>query len=398
VADYYEMLGIQKSANADQIRMAYKRLAMKYHPDHNPGSADAEEIFKRVNEAYHTLSDPVKKSRYDAQRSDSFTIYSENHDYQWEQRRRRYYQWQYAQQAEQAPYKLDREYFRIQGLAFLVFIVIAGFCFAVVHTATYFIQQKQQERWRANSQSLEKVNGLFISGRFDDAFTLIHTLKESDPLEYRFNFVHDSLVSKLRDLADERFDQQDFAGAVTHYRILKNYEEPVQHETIRKISLCQYYLGNYKEAIQAMKHLHNQKPKDLQLIFTIGIINLEKLNNPEEALQYFSLGKKLFKQNLSEVYGEAFMLAMDPADAPDIYYDIFIGRAHANLMLGQYEEAIRDCTWAVYLRPLKGEPYHLRALANIESKQFDSICKDLSQAKKLDVPDVADLLKKYCQN
>src|SRR5688500_19575309 len=101
--------------------MAYKRLAMKYHPDHNPGSADAEEISKRVNEAYHTLSDPIKKSRYDAQRSDSFTIYSENHDFQWEQRRRRYYQWQYAQQAEQAPYKLDREYFRIQGLAFLVF-------------------------------------------------------------------------------------------------------------------------------------------------------------------------------------------------------------------------------------------------------------------------------------
>lgn len=394
MADYYETLGIQKTATSDEIRAAYKRLAMQYHPDHNPGSAEAEEIFKRVNEAYHTLSDPLKKSRYDARRSDSFTIYTENHDYLWEQRRRRYYQWQYAQQT---PYKLDREYFRIQGLAFLVFIVIAGFCFAVVHTATYFVQQKQVERWRANSQSLKQVNALFVSGRFDDAFTLIHTLKENDPLEYRFNFAHDSLVNKLRDLAEERFNQQDFAAAVTHYRVLKNYEEPVQHETLRKISLCQYYLGNYKEALQAMKHLHNQKPNDLQLIFSIGIINLEKLDNPEEALQYFTLGKKLFKQNLSEVYGEAFMLAMDPADAPDIYFAIFVGRAQANIMLGNYEEAVRDCTWAVYLRPLKGEPYKLRAIAKIESQQSDGLCKDLSQAKKLSVPDVDAMIAKYCR-
>lgn len=393
MADYYEILGIQKTATSDEVRAAYKRLAMRYHPDHNPGSVEAEEVFKRVNEAYHTLSDPLKKSRYDAHRSDSFTIYSENHDYLWEQRRRRYYQWQYAQQA---PYKLDREYFRIQGLAFLVFIVIAGFCFAVVHTASYFVQQKQLERWRANSQSLKQVDALFVSGRFDDAFTLIHTLKENDPLEYRFNFAHDSLVNKLRDLAEERFNQQDFAAAVTHYRVLKNYEEPVQHETIRKISLCQYYLGNYKEALQAMKHLHNQKPNDLQLIFSIGIINLEKLNNPAEALQYFTLGKKLFKQNLSEVYGEAFMLAMDPADAPDIYFAIFVGRAQSNLQLGNYEEAVRDCTWAVYLRPLKGEPYKLRAIAKIESQQSDGVCKDLNQAKKLSVPEVDAMIVKYC--
>lgn len=395
MADYYEVLGIQKTATSDEIRAAYKRLAMQYHPDHNPGSLEAEEVFKRVNEAYHTLSDPLKKSRYDAQRSDSFTIYSENHDYLWEQRRRRYYQWQYAQQAPY--YKLDREYFRIQGLAFLVFIVIAGFCFAVVHTATYFVQQKQVERWRENSRSLKQVNALFVSGRFDDAFTLIHTLKENDPLEYRFNFAHDSLVNKLRHLAEERFNQQDFAAAVTHYRILKNYEDPVQHETIRKLSLCQYYLGNYKEALQAMKHLHNQKPNDLQLIFSIGIINLEKLDNPEEALQYFTLGKKLFKQNLSEVYGEAFMLAMDPADAPDIYFTIFVGRAQANILLGNYEEAVRDCTWAVYLRPLKGEPYKLRAIAKIESQQSDGVCKDLNQAKKLTVPEVDALIAKYCR-
>lgn len=394
MGDYYEILGVQQTASIAEIRMAYKRLAMKYHPDHNPGSLEAEEIFKRVNEAYHTLTDPLKKARYDARHSTSFTINADHYDPSWEQRRRRYYQWKSAQQTT---YKLDKEYFRIQGLAFLVFIVIAGFCFAVVHTATYFVEQKQQQRWRANSQSLKKINALFVSGRFDDAFNLIHTLKKNDPLEYRFNTAHDSLVNELRDLAEEKFNAQDFSAAVAHYRVLRNYEDPVRYETMRRISLCQYYLGNYKEAVQAMKHLHNQQPNDLELVYAIAAINLDKLDNAEEALQYYSLGKKLFKQNLSDVYGEAFMLAMDPADAPDIYFSIFQGRARANIALEHFDDAIQDCVWAVYLRPEKSEPYKLRAQANILSRKFEDVCKDLNQARKLGDEEVVDLIREHCR-
>jgi DnaJ-class molecular chaperone len=66
VTNYYEILGIDVSASSAQIRAAYKRLAMEYHPDRNQGNTQAEEVFKLVNEAYHTLSDSLKKSRYDA--------------------------------------------------------------------------------------------------------------------------------------------------------------------------------------------------------------------------------------------------------------------------------------------------------------------------------------------
>lgn len=62
--DYYEVLGVTKDADAEQIKKAYRQLAKKYHPDINK-EADAEEKFKEVNEAYEVLSDPEKKSRYD---------------------------------------------------------------------------------------------------------------------------------------------------------------------------------------------------------------------------------------------------------------------------------------------------------------------------------------------
>ena len=63
--DYYEVLGLQKGASADDIKKAYRKLAMKYHPDRNPDSKEAEEKFKEAAEAYEVLSDDEKRSRYD---------------------------------------------------------------------------------------------------------------------------------------------------------------------------------------------------------------------------------------------------------------------------------------------------------------------------------------------
>lgn len=63
--DYYEVLGVDKSASAEDIKKAYRQLAKKYHPDLNPGNKEAEEKFKEVNEAYEVLSDADKKARYD---------------------------------------------------------------------------------------------------------------------------------------------------------------------------------------------------------------------------------------------------------------------------------------------------------------------------------------------
>ncbi len=71
--DYYQILGVEKGAGAEEIKKAYRKLALKYHPDRNPGNREAEERFKKISEAYAVLNDPNKRNEYDSFGSERFS-------------------------------------------------------------------------------------------------------------------------------------------------------------------------------------------------------------------------------------------------------------------------------------------------------------------------------------
>jgi len=76
--EHYDTLGVDKNASADDIKKAYRKLAVLWHPDKNAGSKESEERFKKISEAYETLSDPVKRRNYDM--GDNIRIMQNPHD------------------------------------------------------------------------------------------------------------------------------------------------------------------------------------------------------------------------------------------------------------------------------------------------------------------------------
>ncbi len=72
VKDYYRLLGVEREASGEEIKKAYRKLALKYHPDRNRGDPGCEDRLKEVNEAYHVLGDEEKRRRYDLLCQESF--------------------------------------------------------------------------------------------------------------------------------------------------------------------------------------------------------------------------------------------------------------------------------------------------------------------------------------
>lgn len=397
MADYYQLLGIRQDATSTEIRTAYKKLAMLYHPDRNPGNREAEELFKLINEAYHVLADPAKKAFYDTGVSyPQQTYHSSAHDTStyWKQyHRQRYEQWR---QAQQSTYRFDKRYFRIQGLAIGVFLVIAGFCFAVINIIEYVHEQRIAATHQQHLALIQQVNVLFFSGKEEEAFTRIHQLQAQEPMAYVFTFAEDSLITALRKHAETEFEKMQLIEATQHYKLLQRYEDPVRIQTLQRIAECEYYSGRYEESLQVLKELLLRQPKNIDLIYRIALIYQDDIKDLQQALYYLSLGRKNFKEYMTNLYGQAFELIMEPADVHDIYYDIFKRRAAVNLALKNYIEADKDCSWAIVLRPEQALPYYQRAVAALQVGYTYRLCDDLSKAVALGNEEAKPLRKRYC--
>jgi tetratricopeptide (TPR) repeat protein len=398
MADYYQLLGIRKDATSTEIRTAYKRLAMLYHPDRNQGNPEAEELFKLINEAYHVLADPVKKARYDARFSmgTTGTHHSSAHDtaaYWREYHRQRYEQWR---QAQQSTYRFDKRYFRIQALAVGVFLAIAGFCFMVVNIIEHFHKQQLAEIHQQNLALVKQVNVLFNTGKQEEAFARINQLQEEAPLEYIFTFAEDSLINSLRSLANTEFEQESYESATHYYKLLQRYEDPVRPFTLQRMAECEYMTGEYEKSLIVFKKLLEKQPRNIDLIHRIAVIYQDDMNDLSQSLIYLNMGKKNFKDYMTNMYGEAFALIMDPSHVHDIYYDVFRRRAVVNLALKNYDEALKDCNWAVALRPQLAWPYYQRAITAVQLRNTGRLCEDLEKAVGLGHLEAATLRRRYC--
>ncbi|MCS6832947.1 MAG: DnaJ domain-containing protein, partial [Flammeovirgaceae bacterium] len=150
----YDILGISAEATQKEIKSAYKKLALLYHPDRNPHNKDAEEKFKAINNAYHILSDPLKKQQYDSLRKSFYFHHTQSHYYTYQTTYQPHHQqtttekqyrssWTYTAEDR----KRDEELARKWMLGF--FLVVAAITFMVYGFLAW------KDRWEAK-KILEK--------------------------------------------------------------------------------------------------------------------------------------------------------------------------------------------------------------------------------------------------
>lgn len=401
--DYYDILGVPAAASSEDIRRAYKKLALEYHPDRNPGDARAEERFKEINEAYQTLSDPIRKNRYDflKEYGTAASALFDTVEHEPQYRRQRTYPpyTRHYSPGEGSPYtqyKVDKKYFRDLFVTLGVFFLISAMIVGFYEFQEYLSDRQILEIKQQNHIVIQEAREHFVNGEYREALSKTSTLSVKYPYEDSYRDEFKGMMSQLTDIAQTQFEAGQYARAAEHYEIIKDYEEPMNLNTWYRIAMCHYKAGMFRQAVQAMDYILLRDRQNIPLLLQIAGIYDNDLDQPELALGYYDEAKALFKKFQATSYGEAFELIMPVEETPDIYFELFVKRADLHMRMENYEEAIKDCNWSILLRPERVAPYLMRARAfNITGVHYRA-CQDWESAASLGSHEAQRLASENC--
>jgi curved DNA-binding protein CbpA len=387
--DYYQILGVPQSATQETIKLAYKKLAFKHHPDRNSGDLKAEEYFKLINEAYQTLSNADKKSKYDFQiyyNQQTQKIYRnpappyQNKDKTVYNRYGKY-DWRNAPKYKTAPvYKIDKNYFKNQFLALIAMLIVSGLIFGLSFINTYLDKKEAERIDFINTENILKAQKLYDNGYYREALNLIVNLEKENPIENRFFAEKDEMISKLNVLAIDQFKKRSYLSAADKLEVLKEFQKPMRLNTWQLLANCYMELEEFKKAVHAFDYILIRDQENIDLILKIAQIYQNQLGNKEKALDYYNEARFQFKKLQSSVYGDAFEFIINPIDLPEAYFEMFKIRAELMMKENNYNEVIKDCNWAIFLRPDRPEMYYLRAKAKFALDEKDRACLDIKRA------------------
>ncbi len=406
--NYYDILGISRQASQHDIKSAFKRLALKYHPDKNPGNVAAEEYFKQVNEAYQVLSNAEKKKQYDfilnysyqnphsTQQKTQYSTPKKSSDKSVYDRYGKY-DWRKSPRYKKAPtYKVDKNYFKVQVLTFVVMLGLS----ALIMVGNTYLEYKEDQKIlaekRATTEALQKAYALYDQEKYREAIDMVIHLGELKPYEVQFYEEREKMVAGLSLTATKFFENDQYYKAVDALEIVKDYERPSKMKTWDMLADAYFEIGDFRKTAYALDYILQRDKYNIRLAVKIAKLYNHELSDPDKALEYYDEAKLLFKEFQSSTYGEAFELVINPSTLPDFYFDLFSERANLNYKVGNYKESLTDCNWAIFLRPNIALTYDLRAHCKKALNLNSRACKDWQRAIKRGHIKSKESLNKYC--
>ena len=401
MVDFYQILGVPQSVGSTRIKEAFKRLALTYHPDKNPGNSFAEEKFKQVNEAYQTLSNPEKKAKYDLifQYSSRSTV-SNQPPYTYSSQASGYSKPFYRPfQAKPNPYgryEFGWTYFKNQILAFSFVFIVAIFVFAFQAFYNRQVEIAKEQKAQIMKEKYEYAMILFDDGWYKPSLDSIINLIKEFPGEYQLRHQREEMIKAVEYVAENQLRNRDYQSAINNFRIVDEFQTYTNFNTQYYIAKSYQGMGNYQEAANVLEFMLITDYQNIELKVELATLYREVLGQPDKALQYLASAKDKIKQIMEITYGKAYEIVANPRNTPDSYYDVYFNSGLTNQKLDEHEEAIKDFNWAIFFRPNNPASYHFRGLSFIDRNRRDRACNDWVKSVQLGLGESEDLIRNHC--
>ena len=383
---HYDTLGLSPQASSEEIRKAYKRLAVKYHPDKNLDDRLAEERFKRVNAAYQVLSDPRLKAHYDQQL-----------EYQAAQERHR------RAAAHRPPPPRPRptsqtspgrnpfagptqrrsftegEERKSTYMAFAFVAIMAVVVVIVVQVNKVVVERTQARKAAQQAYFLEQMDLFCKAGEIDSAMYIIQRMQDEGLVSATHQASLQFVLGRIYQLAEESYARKDYASTLFYGNIIdaRRADRP-SRELNYWIADSYSALGDTLHALQQFDSLIAYYP--YEALPYLSAARLVIKDRPEDGLAYYKTLNEILLEGYEAKYGKAYLLVMPPEKVPGYHFEIYLEIGRAFLDQGKPEEALSYLRWATHLKRRNPEGYRWLVATYQALGDYESACFMVRQA------------------
>ncbi len=378
MSSHYQTLGVTEEASQAEIKSAFKRLALKYHPDRNQNDPKMEDRFKEINHAYQVLSNPYEKARYDIRQKygtphPAYT-YAE-HTYAPPRPRR---------SREYAEPKINyRENWIATAYAWGFTFVVAIIVMSIFGIKSYYDAIKKEELLAERRSIFENSQQLYAVGNIDQALDLLNSLgvffeAEQDMEEYKDN-LFDTLLSN----GFTSYQSHDFSNAIFYMELIE------KHSRSTPIALKQQLANAYKvteqphKSIRKLHELLLMDVRTLEVYMQLAEIYRDQLNDLNEARRFYEIADEMTVRGYRAVYGDGFPLVLTGKYVPKEHYALYTNLADIYLETGDPERAVKATKWNIRMWPDSIPNYVIAAKGHLAQGRQKAACDFFRKARSL---------------
>ncbi|MEQ9467631.1 MAG: DnaJ domain-containing protein [Ekhidna sp.] len=381
MTNYYHVLGLSENASPAEIKAAFKRLAVLYHPDKHPGRPEMEEKFKEINIAHQVLSDEYEKARFDlklkyqqfshSHQPPPYTYQTNRPHYGAPPRPRYYYQTKvdYRKNAIATAYAF--------GITFLIALVVMTGIWA---KKTY--DSHQMEKLLAERRStFVEAKKQFETGDYHAAFETMTSLSFFHREEDDMKLFKDNMLNEIIEKGNRRFSNEEYTEAIALYELVQEFAPEMPFYEVKQQLAEAYKLTNQpQKAIEILNEFLVSEYEIITSLVKIAEIHHHQLKDSKEALDYLLIAHRLAVKRYKTFYGDGYALVINEKYVPKSHYYLYTQLADMYLVVGDAETSLKAADWNKYVWPDSASSYLTSANAYLALGRRWKACEEFAGA------------------
>ncbi len=350
--NHYQTLGVSDSATDSQIKDAFKKLAVRYHPDKHRGDSEMEERFKEINEAYQILSDPYKKAQFDLQHHYQFFSATNTPEPTSKfkhppKTHRPYVQFDYSGNVKTTLYAF--------GITFLIALIAMG----VMGIHNLYRQNKYEKLLEERRIVFNEAKELYTSDNMKESLVLLADLAPFKSEEEDMRLFRSEKLEEIIFKGEAYYIEEDFEQAIRYYELVDKFS-PYRPKAMKAHLARSYrFVDKPQKSLRLFAELVEDNYQVIATLAQIAEVYREELDDNATSKNYLELARDAAVRQYRDRFGKAYSLVVTSEFIPYDHYYLFEDLAEIYNTMNDPSNSLEATNWMKRVWPDSASSYFI---------------------------------------